>query len=99
MPGLHGVPEVIHSKEEAEIIRTTKLKANHTITAANHAFCTTRMSADPRKGVVNSFGQSHDVENLYIADTGNFAASPGVNPMLLCMAIADRIAHHISDSW
>ncbi|MGB0971940.1 MAG: hypothetical protein ACPGVG_13410, partial [Mycobacterium sp.] len=26
------------------------------------------------------------------ADTGIFAASSGVNPMLLCMALADRVA-------
>jgi choline dehydrogenase-like flavoprotein len=75
------------------------MQANHTIAAANHAFCTTRMSTDPTRGVVDEQGRCHDLDNVYIADTGNFAASPGVNPMLLCMALADRIAHGIADRW
>ncbi len=99
LPGLHGIPEVIRSKEAAESIRTTDLRANHTISAANHAFCTTRMSKDPKRGVVDSHGRCHDLDNVYVSDTGNFAASPGVNPMLLCMALADRIAHGIADRW
>jgi choline dehydrogenase-like flavoprotein len=97
LPGLNGVPEVLRSRREAEIIRTYKLKATDTISAANHAFCTTRMATDPRKGAVDAFGRCHGTDNLYVADTGIFAASPGVNPMLLCMALADRIALHLVD--
>lgn len=92
LPGLNGIPEVIHSQADAEVIRHAPLKANDTIAASNHAFCTTRMSADPKRGVVDESGRCHDLDNVYIADTGIFAASPGVNPMLLCMALADRVA-------
>lgn len=92
LPGLHAVPEVVESREAAEAIRHAKLEASHTIAASNHAFCTTRMSSDPTRGVVDTWGRCHDLDNVYIADTGIFAASPGVNPMLLCMALADRIA-------
>ena len=56
------------------------------------------MSPDPKRGVVDEVGRCHDHDNLYVSDTGNFAASSGVNPMLLCMALADRIAHHIADA-
>jgi choline dehydrogenase-like flavoprotein len=98
LPGLNGIPEVLHDKAEAEVIRRFPLKANDTIAASNHAFCTTRMSPDPARGVVDEAGRCHDVENLYVADTGIFAASPGVNPMLLCMALADRVAGKISAS-
>jgi choline dehydrogenase-like flavoprotein len=97
LPGLHGVPEVLRSKEEAEILRTAPLRANHTIAASNHAFCTTRMARDPERGVVDEHGRVHGFDDLYVADTGIFAASPGVNPMLLCMALADRIALGIAD--
>ena len=99
LPGLHGLPEMIRSKEQAEIIRTHKLLPKDTITASNHAFCTTRMSPDPKRGVVDEDGRCHDLDNLYVADTGIFAASSGVNPMLLCMALADRIALGIAESW
>ncbi len=97
LPGLANVPEVLRSKEEAEVIRQTPMKPNDGIVASNHAFCTTRMSPDPVRGVVDEDGRCHDLDNVYIADTGIFAASPGVNPMLLCMALADRIAAKIHD--
>lgn len=96
LPGLNGVPEVLESKRDAEVIRHAPLEANDTIAASNHAFCTTRMSADPKRGVVDETGRCHDLDNLYIADTGIFAASSGVNPMLLCMALADRVASLIA---
>jgi hypothetical protein len=96
LPGLHGIPEVLGSRVEAEIIRQKPLRASDTISAANHAFCTTRMSKEPDDGVVDDTGRLHGCDNVYVADTGVFAASPGVNPMLLCMAIADRVATQIA---
>lgn len=98
LPGLANVPEVIRSKDEARVIRQTPMKANDGIVASNHAFCTTRMSPDPKRGVVDEDGRCHDLDNVYVGDTGNFAASPGVNPMLLCMALADRIAGRIAEA-
>jgi choline dehydrogenase-like flavoprotein len=99
LPGLHRVPEVITSKEDSSILRTQRIEASDTISAANHAFGTTRMSKDPRAGVVDEHGRCHDVDNLYIADTGIFPGSPAVNPMLTCMALADRIAQGIAARW
>lgn len=96
LPGLHGIPEVIHSKAEAEVIRRHRLEAKDTISAANHAFCTARMSPDEERGAVDEDGRCHGLDNVYLADTSIFAASSGVNPMLLCMALADRIAQRIA---
>ncbi len=96
LPGLNGIPEVLHSRSEANIIRTYPLRASDTIASCNHAFCTTRMSASANDGVVDSWGRCHQFDNLYIADTGIFAASSGVNPMLLCMALADRVAQGVA---
>lgn len=97
LPGLNTIPEVLHSKEDAEVIKHAPLLPKDTIAASNHAFCTTRMSPDPKRGVVDESGRCHDLDNLYIADTGIFAASSGVNPMLLCMALADRVASLIAE--
>lgn len=96
LPGLNGVPEVLESKAQAEIIRTKKLTAADTISAANHAFGTTRMARRADQGVVDEEGRVHDLENVYITDTGIFPGSPAVNPMLTCMALADRIAQGIA---
>jgi choline dehydrogenase-like flavoprotein len=99
LPGLHGVPDMITSKAEAELLRTKHLEARHTIAAGNHAFGTARMSRRPEDGVVDEHGRCHDLENVYIADTSIFPGSPAVNPMLTCMALADRIALGIADRW
>jgi choline dehydrogenase-like flavoprotein len=69
------------------------------IMAANHAFGTTRMSRRAEDGVVDEDGRCHAVDNLYVSDTGIFPGSPAVNPMLTCMALADRIALQIAARW
>ena len=96
LPGLHGMPELFTSKEQSELLLRRKIEPKDTITAANHAFGTTRMSKRPEDGVVDECGRVHDLDNLYISDTGIFVGSPAVNPMLTCMALADRIAQGIA---
>ncbi|MFO0548336.1 MAG: GMC family oxidoreductase [Polyangiaceae bacterium] len=95
LPGIHGIPEEIHTKRESEVLRTMNLKCSDTITAANHAFGSTRMGKSRTSGVVDEDGLCHGMDNLYIADTGVFASSPAVNPMLTVMALADRTAMKI----
>jgi choline dehydrogenase-like flavoprotein len=97
IPGVHGIPSVLHSLEEAEILRTHPLRATDMVLGGNHVFCTTRMHGDPRRGVVDESGKCHDLENLYIADTGIFPQCPSVNPMWTGMALARRAAHAIAD--
>jgi choline dehydrogenase-like flavoprotein len=60
-----------------------------------HAMGTCRMGDEPRGSVVNSFGQAHDVRNLFICDTSVFVTSSGVNPTLTAMALAGRSADYI----
>ncbi len=95
LPGLNGIPDILSSKAEAEILRAAKPKPSDAIIGSNHAFGTTRMSRRPEDGVVDEYGRHHRVRNLYIADTGIFVGSPAVNPMLTCMALADRVAKGI----
>ncbi|NUP07132.1 MAG: GMC family oxidoreductase [Polyangiaceae bacterium] len=95
LPGLHGVPEQIDSKAESEILRTMTLRGSDTIAAANHAFGTTRMAKSASQGVVDEDGRCHGMDNLFISDTGIFASSPAVNPMLTVMALADRVAQKL----
>ena len=62
----------------------------------NHVFSTTRMHGDPRKGVVDESGRCHDLDNLYVVDTGIFPRCPSVNPMFTGMALAHRSAGEIT---
>ena len=50
------------------------------------------MGADPGRSVVNEWGRSHDVKNLFIVDGSVFVTSGGVNPTSTIQAIALYIA-------
>ena len=95
VPGVHGVADEMRSLDEAQVLRTRRYRASDFISGGNHAFCSTRMHGDPAQGVVDEFGRSHDIGNLYIADTGVFPQCPSVNPMWTGMALAHRTAARI----
>ncbi|RIK99633.1 MAG: 2-keto-gluconate dehydrogenase [Proteobacteria bacterium] len=63
---------------------------------STHNLGTNRMSAKPRDGVVNKFGQSHDIKNLFVSDGSQFTSSAACNPTLTIVALAIRQADHIA---
>jgi len=63
---------------------------------ATHNTCSARMSADPREGVTNAWGQTHDVKNLFISDGSAMTTSGSANPTLTIVALALRQAEYIS---
>jgi choline dehydrogenase-like flavoprotein len=97
MPGVRGLPDVIRAGAEAECLRDHRVAPEDLVTASSHVFCTTRMHGDPARGVVDEIGRCHDVDNLYIADSGIFPRCPSVNPMYTVMALAHRQAQAILD--
>ena len=92
LPGVGGVPEQIDRLEDARVLDSPAVRAEGLVMGGNHVFCTTRMHGDPTRGVVDEDGRCHDLENLYIADTGIFPQCPSVNPMWTGMALARRQA-------
>jgi len=64
---------------------------------STHNMGTNRMSDNPRDGVVNRFGQSHDVKNLFVSDGSQFVSSGGENPTLTIVALALRQSEYIAD--
>ena len=61
----------------------------------NHHMGTTRMSADPRQGVVDADCRVHGLRNLYVAGSSVFPTSGAANPTLTLVALAWRLAHHL----
>lgn len=59
-----------------------------------HQMGTARMGDDPKTSVVNGWGRSHDVRNLFIVDGSIFVTSGAVNPTSTIQALA----LHIGDS-
>lgn len=57
-----------------------------------HLLGTARMGTDPEKSVVNEWGRSHDVKNLFIIDGSIFVTSAAVNPTTTIQALALYIA-------
>jgi choline dehydrogenase-like flavoprotein len=53
------------------------------------------MGDDPKTSVVNPWGQSHDVPNLYILDGSTFPTSAGLNPTATIMTVALRQSRHL----
>ncbi len=64
---------------------------------STHNLGTNRMSADPKNGVVNKWGQTHDIANLFISDGSQFTTGASENPTLTIVALAIRQADHIAD--
>ena len=62
---------------------------------STHNLGTNRMSENPRDGVVNRYGQSHDVPNLFVSDGSQFTTGAAENPTLTIVALAIRQADHI----
>ncbi len=60
-----------------------------------HLMGTARMGKDPERSVVNEWGRSHDVKNLFIVDGSIFVTSAGVNPTCTIQALALYIADSI----
>ena len=57
-----------------------------------HLMGTARMGSDPTRSVVNEWGRSHDVKNLFIVDGSIFVTSAGVNPTSTIQALTLYIA-------
>ena len=60
-----------------------------------HLMGTARMGTDPARSVVNEWGRSHDVKNLFVVDGSIFVTSGGVNPTATIQALALYIADSI----
>ncbi len=65
-----------------------------TLERTAHTIGTCRMGSSPEASVVGSFGQSHDLGNLWICDNSVFPSSLAANPALTIMALSLRTAEH-----
>jgi choline dehydrogenase-like flavoprotein len=61
-----------------------------------HEVGTARMGKDAKDSVVNQFGKSWDVDNLYLTDGSVFVSKAHKNPTITIMALAMRSADNIA---
>ena len=89
----HGVQQAKTALLEAGAQRV--IESPHSVNAGWHLMGTARMGDDPARSVVNAYGQTHDVDNLFIVDGSVFVTSAGVNPTPTIQALALRTADFI----
>jgi choline dehydrogenase-like flavoprotein len=63
---------------------------------STHNLGTARMSSRPEDGVCNSYGQTHDVPNLFVSDGSQFTTGAAENPTLTIVTLAIRQADYIT---
>jgi choline dehydrogenase-like flavoprotein len=61
----------------------------------NHHMGTTRMSDDPKSGVVDAQGQVYGVGNLYVAGSSVFPTYGSSNPTMNLLALTLRLGDHL----
>lgn len=60
-----------------------------------HPQGTMRMGEDPKRSVVNPYGETHDVKGLYVADASLFPTSILVNPQITVYGLSNYIADQL----
>jgi choline dehydrogenase-like flavoprotein len=65
------------------------------ITGGPHHMGTTRMSADPRHGVVDANCRVHSVGNVFVAGSSVFSTGGWANPTFPLVTLALRLADHL----
>jgi choline dehydrogenase-like flavoprotein len=64
-----------------------------------HHCGTTRMHADPNKGVVDANCRVHGLANLFVAGSSVFPTNGSANPTLTLVALSVRLAGHLKGAF
>jgi choline dehydrogenase-like flavoprotein len=67
------------------------------LSPSGHLLGTARMGNDPGSSVVDNFGRSHDIPNLFIVDGSVMVTGGAMNPTATITALALRAAEHLAD--
>ncbi|HEY1577050.1 MAG TPA: GMC family oxidoreductase [Terracidiphilus sp.] len=78
--------EVMHAAGATEVVQEARYA--HLVGAA-------RMGSDPRTSVVDKFGRTHDVANLFVCDGSILPTQGSANPGLTIQALAARTADYL----
>lgn len=78
--------EVMHAAGATEVVQEARYA--HLVGAA-------RMGDDPRSSVVDKFGRTHDIANLFVCDGSILPTQGSANPGLTIQALAARTADYL----
>ena len=89
--GIANATRVLKVAGAADVFSVPLLRS-----AGWHLMGTARMGEDPRRSVTNPWGQTHDIDNLFVVDGSLFTTSAAVNPTPTIQALALRTADYIA---
>jgi hypothetical protein len=97
MAALVGLPGLaaIGSRGELDKITDERFGPSSVRPTAFHPMGTCRMGR-PGRGVIDGWGEHHDVRGLFVADGSIFPSCVAVNPQVSIMAFATRTAERIA---
>jgi choline dehydrogenase-like flavoprotein len=84
--GKNKVMEVMWAAGAEEVVQEARYA--HLVGAA-------RMGNDPRTSVVDKFGRTHDIANLFVCDGSVMPTQGSANPGLTIQALAARTADYL----
>ena len=87
--GRAKVEEIMRAAGAEEVVQEARFA--HLVGAA-------RMGRDPRESVVDGFGRTHDIPNLFICDGSILPTQGSANPGLTIQALAARTADYLIDA-
>jgi len=100
--GLDRLYEVMHEEFQrlglGRLVEDPSVDADGwpaSMSSGMHHMGTTRMHADPRRGVVTADCRVHDLANLWIAGSSVFPTGGVANPTLTIVALTLRLADHL----
>lgn len=96
-PALRDQP-VVRDPAAAMALREADLGALDVDLVAHHPMGTARMGDDRQKSVTSVHGAVHDVQDLHVVDASLLPSATVVAPQTTIVALALRIAEHVSDS-
>jgi choline dehydrogenase-like flavoprotein len=89
-----SIEEMLHAAGAQEIrISRTPLTPGWSI----HELGTARMGDDPKTSVTNSFGQTHDLKNLFLVDGSIFVSAANQNPTWTILALSMRGGEYLAE--
>ena len=88
--GIARATDILHAAGAKDLYTSRTI-----LTSPGHLLGTARMGTDPERSVVNEWGRSHDVKNLFIVDGSVWVTGGGVNPTSTIQAVALYIADQI----
>jgi choline dehydrogenase-like flavoprotein len=93
-------------RNDRKLIQAAKEKTMEVMSAAGatevvqearyaHLVGAARMGSDPQSSVVDKFGRSHDIPNLFVCDGSVFPTQGSANPGLTIQALAARTSDYL----